>query len=149
MSYLNVITFTFWFNGNFFFFRLVELLCNLSTHLQSTAEMPQAYLGWKSLAYRLNRSLTHFTCHLPSALQSKENDEAAQLPITDESPAIEVVNEAATTKATPEDMQGAVQEKSAHCSSFIFNLLHFNILFSPLFKQGQSLRQADVHVSQL
>ncbi|KAM8727682.1 EF-hand calcium-binding domain-containing protein 14 [Acanthopagrus schlegelii] len=47
-----------------------------------------------------------------SKQSSKENDEAAQLPITDESPAIEVVNEAATTKATPEDMQGTEPQTS-------------------------------------
>lgn len=103
------------------------------------------WLGITALQTRLQLGSL---CHRPSALQSKENDEAAQQPITDESPAIEVVNEPTTTKATPENMQGAVQEKVFYCSSFIFNLLHFNIFFSPLFKQGQSLRRADVHVSQ-
>lgn len=51
----------------------------------------------------------HFTFHLPSALQSKDNDATAQLPITSESPATEAVNEATTTKATPGDIQGGVR----------------------------------------
>lgn len=50
----------------------------------------------------------HFTFSFPSALQLKDNDAAAQMVITSQSPAAKVVNQATTTKATPGDVQGTV-----------------------------------------
>ncbi len=52
----------------------------------------------------------HFTFYISSfsALQSKDNDAAAQLPVPSESPAGDAVNDATTPKPTPAVTQGTV-----------------------------------------
>ena len=56
-------------------------------------------------------------------MQLKEIDAADQLAITSETPAIEMVKEAATTKATPRDVQGTVSDKTG--CHFIWAILRF------------------------
>ena len=82
--------------------------------------------------------------HFTSASQSKVNDAAA---ITSESPITEVIKEATTTKATPEDVQGTLQDSSLYYRVFILPLVTFLIYFPPLFFTEVSTPLTEPHTS--